>query len=658
MTQKFSPDFFICHLQIRIISRNIVKYTFLYKYLIRLKRNVGFMTKNTQASQNTLKTIFTDDVIAHLKSNKNLITMDLLDELRSFGNEGKHIALEILDIDKDEEQYYLDAFGNRIAFLGNRRLKKAFTKLPLSKIHKEEIARCAEDIHYFKDNYIKIRTKAGVNFPDLREYQNDFIDSILPDENEDNIGLMGRQSGKSISTGIYLAHKYNFGKELNIGIVANKGPMAREFLANVKNMLIELPIWMQQGSTVWNKGSIENESKMRILTDVPSQDSFRGFTIAILVVDECAFIRPNIWDEFSDSIFPSQSGLAWKKNIILSTANGMNHFYQMVKGARDGSNGMNIFEVNWKDVPRFSPDGNRMETDVFMDKIIKKHGIVYFNQNYANEFMGSSHTLISSDKLATFEKGEVHEKRDGKLKIYHYPEKGHNYVMTVDPAKDGTDAFAVQIVDITDFHFKQVATAQLQIDYLLMPEFLFEWAEFYNKPYMIIENNEGAGQSIADQMMNDYEYENLHFDKDTGRNRKKKYPGFRTTTKSRKQILQTLKLFIENDKLEINDNATISEFYQFILINNKYQADEGSHDDMIMSLALVFVPFINSKNFEDMRLLVKNLYNDDIDDEEKVDFSEMLTIGNFDDGSEESDYFENSHETWGGFTVEDGGSFI
>lgn len=137
--------------------------------------------------------IFTPEVIEQYRTNKDAITSELLEELRSFGNEGKRIALEILDTDKDEEQYYLDAFNNRISFNGNRRLKKAFTKMALSNIHKEEISKCANDIHYFKDNYVKIKTKSGVNFPDLREYQNEFIDAILPDEDEDIIGLMGRQ---------------------------------------------------------------------------------------------------------------------------------------------------------------------------------------------------------------------------------------------------------------------------------------------------------------------------------------------------------------------------------------------------------------------------------------------------------------------------------
>lgn len=236
---------------------------------------------------NKLKEIFTDEIVTHLKNNKGEITMDLLDELRSSGNEGKDIALEILDMQRDAENYYLDAFGNRISFNGNRRLKRAFTKMPLAPIHIEEIERCISDIHYYKDNYVKIRTKSGITFPDMRQYQNDFIELLSDPDEEAIIGYMGRQSSKTISTSIYLSHLFTFDEEKNIGIVANKGPMAREFLANVKNILLELPIWLQQGISVWNKGSVENESKMRILTDVPTQDAFRGFSIHCAIIDEC-----------------------------------------------------------------------------------------------------------------------------------------------------------------------------------------------------------------------------------------------------------------------------------------------------------------------------------------------------------------------------------
>jgi hypothetical protein len=326
--------------------------------------------------------LFTEDAIEHFRVNKHEITEEILHELRVSGNKGKQIALDILDLAKDEEQYYLDAFGNRMSFNGNRRLKKGYTKIHLAEIHKIEIAKCAEDIHYFKNNYVKIKTKVGVNFPDLRPYQDDFIELINSPENDAIVGLMPRQSGKTITVAIYLSHCSIFMRDVNIGIVANKGKAAREFLSSTKNILIDLPSWMQLGVMSWNKSFIEIENGMRILTDVPSEDSFRGFTIALLVCDETAFINPNRWDVFSDSIFPSQSGLAWTKNLLISTANGMNHFYEMVEGARKNTNGMTMFEVDWRDVPRFNSDGSQMLPEEFKEKVINKNGIVHFNQNY------------------------------------------------------------------------------------------------------------------------------------------------------------------------------------------------------------------------------------------------------------------------------------
>ena len=598
-----------------------------------------------------IRQIFTKKTIEHLRNNKHEITSELLKELRSHGNIGKQIALDILDLPKDNEQYYLDAFGSRMSFNGNRRLKKAFTKVSLSPIHFKELERCSNDIHYFKENYVKITTPKGLNFPDLRNYQDDFINVIIPDDNEAIVGLCPRQSGKTVTVGIYLAHKYIFGIDMNIGIAANKSKQSVEFLDKTKKILVELPLWMQTGMSVWNKTFIENENNMRIITDSTNSDSFRGFTCAIVIVDETGFIKAKLWEAFADSIFPSQSGLAWKKNILISTANGINHFYNIVKGARENANGYINFEVNWKDVPRYRPDGTLMPPEEFQKKIIDKHGLVYFNQNYGNEFVGSSHTLLSVDKLQSFATKHPKKKLDNKLNIFEEPKKDHKYITTVDAAKDGKDAFAVQVVDITDFTFVQVATANLQIDYLLMPEFIYSWCDYYNKPYLIIENNEGAGQSIADQLYQTYEYENLHFDSkiDSSTNNIAKslkgYPGFRTTSKTRKQIIQTMKLFIENDRLVINDKDTIDQFSHFILIKNKYQADDGAQDDMIMSMSLVFAPFVNIKNFEDMRKLVQSLYRTRTEDSESdVQFSDLLTVAEFHDGTEDIEDYRPKKE--------------
>lgn len=139
-----------------------------------------------------LQEVFTPETIEHYKNNKHLITTELLDTLREFGNEGKELALEILDTEKSEDNYYLDAFGKKISFEGDRSLKPSFTQMKLSPIHFQEIERCSKDLNYFMNNYIKIRTKKGYNFPELRNYQKRFID-VLNSDCESIVGMMGRQ---------------------------------------------------------------------------------------------------------------------------------------------------------------------------------------------------------------------------------------------------------------------------------------------------------------------------------------------------------------------------------------------------------------------------------------------------------------------------------
>lgn len=594
------------------------------------------------------------ETIQQLKANKDLINFELLTELRKT-KEGKQIALDILDIPKDDEEYYLDAFGKRISFDGLRTIKKAYTKINLSKIHIEEMQRCFESLEYFKDNYIKIKTPTtGVNFPDMREYQNRFLSEINTDD-EAYLVLFPRQSGKSITTSIYLVYLTLFKNDINVGICANKSDTAREFLNNVKNIIEALPIWMQQGIKSWNKGRIETENGVRILTDATNSNSFRGYTCAVIVVDECAYIPTTLWQEFADGVLPSQSSLSWKKNIFLSTMNGMNHFHQMIKGARlnkvlkgiskeeleqttgikeykqnaDGtfdvtlnksSNGYKLVEVDWREVPRYDSKGNRLDPEVFKQNIVDKQGIVFFKQAYENCAIGSSYTLLSGDALEKLHSIDPILKRDGLLKIYEEPKAKHKYIMAVDPSKDGIDGFAVKILDVTKFPFIEVASCSLQIDYFKMPEYLNEWGLYYNTAFIIVENNEGAGQSVADMLWQVYEYENLFKVKG------KKYPGFRTTPKTRNLILKTLKLFCENEKLKINDSETINEIFTFILVNGKYQADEGYHDDLVMALALAFVPFCEIKNFSDMKKVIDNFYSKDSEE----DFTENLAIGYFD----------------------------
>ena len=423
-------------------------------------------------------------------------------------------------------------------------------------------------------------------------------------------GVLSHNSGKSITVACYLSWLYNFHKNLTIGIVANRGAQAREFLQNVKDIISRLPIWLMQGTEIWNKRDIKNELGSRILTDVPGPDAFRGYTCNVLCIDECAFIKTSVWEEFADSIFPSQSALSWKKNIIISTAKGLNHFYDLVQKAKledmQPNSKTAFIEVHWDEVPRYDSKGNLMEPEEFKRQIIKRYGRVYFEQNYGNSFVGSSETLIAPEVLAELQHRNPIAVWDDMLRIYFEPQQNHTYIMSVDAAKEGKDYFAVQVIDVTEMPFKQVAAANLQVDYLTMPDFLYEWGARFNTAHMIIENNEGAGQSIADMLVNHFEYPNIYY-----QDNKYKYPGFRTTKSTRDSIIRMLQILINSHKLEIVDKETISEFQRFELVNDKYQASSG-HDDLVMALAISIAPMTNMDNFSDFGKFLDALKSDEV----------------------------------------------
>lgn len=301
------------------------------------------------------------------------------------------------------------------------------------------ILECAYNHVIIKEDLTEVYAKDSLNSMVLTENGASRVINVVDLEIEEHMydisidsedelyysnGILSHNSGKSITTSIYLSHLYCFRTELNIGIVANKGGMAREFLSNVKNIVIEMPIWMTPGTKSWNKSYIEAENDMRVLTDVPSADAFRGFSIHVAVIDEAGFIRTNVWEEFIDAFLPSQAALSWKKNIILSTPKGMNHFYELVKGASpyydtegsglkdigDNHNGFRLFKVDWKDVPRYDSSGQLMHPDDFRDAIIAKHKHQYWAQNF--ECVSGSTIINIFDK----EKNEYRDIRIDELK--------------------------------------------------------------------------------------------------------------------------------------------------------------------------------------------------------------------------------------------------
>ena len=408
------------------------------------------------------------------------------------------------------------------------------------------------------------------------------------DSNEHRYYTNGILSHNSTVTCAFILWYIIFNESKNVGLLANKGETAREILGKIQLAYQHLPKWMQQGVLEWNKGSFVLENGSRVIATATSSNNIRGFSLNLVFIDEAAFI--DNWEEFFTSVYPTISSGKTTQVILVSTPNGLNHFYAIWQNALEGRNNYKPIMVKWNEVPG-RDDNWRRDALAALNFDQEK-----FDQEYEVEFQGSSGTLISGWKLKQMvHKNPIHEK-DG---LYQFvpPVENHSYVCLADVSRGkGLDYSAFHIIDVTTMPYTQVCTYRnnfiTPMDYA---EVIFRACRSYNRAMILVEIND-IGEQVATSIHHDYEYENMLFTEHAGRAGKKITTGFGNgqqlergirTTKSVKSVgCSILKLLIEQDQLLINDYYTINELSTFSKKGASFEAEAGKHDDLVMGLVL------------------------------------------------------------------------
>lgn len=519
-------------------------------------------------------------------------------------------------------------------YLGNTHLKKISTPVEWTEERIKELIKCKNDPVYFAREYIKIvHVDKGLVPFKMYDYQEEIVEKI--NNNRRVAVLTARQSGKTTTAVAVILHYVLFNEHKTVAILANKGDSSREVLSRIQLAYEALPKWLQQGILEWNKGSIALENGCKIYAGTTSSSAIRGKTIAFLYLDEVAFIEG--YDEFFASVYPTISSGENTKLLMTSTPNGLNHFWKTCKGAEEGTNGYKFVKVMWHDVPGRG-EAWKQETLEALD-----HDEQKFQVEYCCQFLGSSGTLISGDKLKELAPSNpIHQNSDG-FRQYAKPEKDHAYVIIADVSRGkGLDYSAFSVIDITKMPYQQVCTFRNNmvgpVDYAST---IYNAAKLYNEAFIMVEINDIGGQ-VADILFLDYGYENLIFTENAGRSGKRVSGGFgknvdrgiRTTSSVKRIGCSILKMLVEQKQLLINDFDTIQELSRFSKKGNSYEAESGSHDDMVMGIVL-FSWLTDQGYFKDltdintiMALREKT--------EEQIE-EEMLPFGFIDDGSSSHD---------------------
>ncbi|MGZ8924268.1 MAG: terminase large subunit domain-containing protein [Nitrososphaeraceae archaeon] len=472
----------------------------------------------------------------------------------------------------------------------NPYLKKAHEQHEYSIDHIEELKKCAEDPIYFIKHYCQIQhpTKGSIPF-DLYPYQERMIRAFH--EHQLVITLASRQVGKSQCSAAYILWYAMFNFEKTVLIAANKNDLAMETIYRIRFMYEHLPHWIKPGLTEdgWNKHNIGFDNGSRIISTATSENAGRGMSISLLMLDEFAFVRDTVQEEFWTSMSPTLA--TGGSCIIASTPNGdSNLFAQLWRGANIpvsaneiiGTNGFVPIHIKWDE-----PPGRDEE---FKKKEIAKIGELKWLQEFETKFITTDPVLFNTIVMANLTEEVKNLKIHGVISdvVFFKPPIPHSvYILGMDPATgSGEDYTAIEVFEFPSMEqaaeWRSNTMSSVQA-YHMLKKVINIYEKIQSTVYFSVENN-GVGEAIVALYEAD---ENppmvAEFVSEPGAKR----VGMTTTGKSKIKSCLAFKEMVERASIYIRSKVLVEEMKQYVRKGGSYIAKTGSTDDSISACLIV-----------------------------------------------------------------------
>ena len=456
----------------------------------------------------------------------------------------------------------------------------------------QDFIKCCDPVTgpmYFMDNffYIQHPTRGSLVYHPW-DYQKRLINTYH--DYRFSISLMPRQSGKSTSAAGYLLWYAMFVPDSTILIAAHKYTGAQEIMQRIRYAYENCPDHIKAGVTTYNKGSLDFENGSRIVSATTTETTGRGMSITLLYLDEFAFVRPTIAEQFWTSITPTLS--TGGKAIITSTPNSDEDQFALIwKGANKteddfgntteiGVNGFRAYRSHWSEQPgRDEKWAAGMRSQLGDDK---------FKREICCEFIIADETLINPNTLIQLT-GIEPVSRIGQVRWYKKPVKENIYTVALDPSLGtGGDPAAIQIFEANTTtqigewkHNKTDIPSQIKL-IAQINKYIVECTNEPNNLYYSIENNSIGEASLIS--LNEYGESNIPgtFISEPGKKRK----GFNTTNKSKLTACAKFKTLLESKKMTVLSRSLISELKAFVAHGGSYAAKIGDTDDLVMASLL------------------------------------------------------------------------
>ena len=454
----------------------------------------------------------------------------------------------------------------------------------------EEFKKCRDSAEYFISNYIKVvhPIRGLVPFK-LYPFQKDILQAL--DDNRFNVLRKFRQAGCTTISAAKSLHMTIFFKHKQVVILSKGDAESTEVLDRIKIMYEELPEFLKPGITEDNKHTMKLATGSTIKSRPSGKQSGRSLAGSLLIIDEAAFIDniESIWA----AVYPiiSTGGRAF----VLSTVNGVgNWYYDVYNKAVKGENSFNAIDINWESHPEYKRQENfghlytemeslGLQVDDWEKTTKANMPLKQWLQEYECQFLGTGDTYIEGSILQRLVEAQVKDnywiRHNNKMRVWQEPLPEYEYVI-------GVDVSLGRERDNSAFHVFNAYTGEQVAEFYSnktpineLAQILNEEGSLYNNASIIIERNT-IGNNLIDWMFNIMEYDNLWVDD-------KNDFGIQITTRNREELLARMEEYIRNNVLKINSERTVTELLTFITDSNgKITADEGKHDDLIMSLSI------------------------------------------------------------------------
>jgi hypothetical protein len=490
--------------------------------------------------------------------------------------------------------------------------------------------RLRDDFEFYCANALKIRTKKAEVVPFvLNKAQHALLNAIKKQTQDTGrvriIILKGRQQGLSTGVGGYLYHRVSQATAKKAIVVTHKSDSTTALFNMTKRFHDNVPDILKPSTSYSSKRELvfDRLDSSYIVATAGGDSIARGETITHAHLSELAFWKESSARENLNGLLQSIPETDDTAVFIESTANGVTGpFYEMWKGAVDGSNGYFPLFIPWFDEPAYRakvPRGfdRTPEEEVLVEMYdlddeqlywrrlkVAQNGLDMFKQEYPcnpeEAFLTTGRPVFDTVALAnrvpcvrpiqsrmalTLGKWEEHPL--GELLMYYPIDPGGTYYIGADVAM-GVRGGDYSVAQVLDENKRQVAAWRSHVHPDYFAEVLAKLGTLYNTAKIAVESN-NHGLLTVSLLYKVHHYPNVFTNvvEDTITDVDTPKLGFQTNTKSKPMIIDDLRASLRIGEMELNDRITIQEMMTYVVKESgKLEAEDGCYDDCVMSLAI------------------------------------------------------------------------